>query len=74
MQGVQEEIIGQTVIMRPYLRQFVEKYHSWMVCSPRPSQFLPSPAPVLITKSMMKDDMRRRIPFFVNSPLQSSSH
>ena len=33
MQGCQEEIVGHTVLLRPYLRRFVEKYHSWMVCS-----------------------------------------
>ena len=31
MQGAQVEIFGQAVILRPYLRHFVEKYHSWMV-------------------------------------------
>lgn len=31
MQGAQVEIAGQTVVLRPYLRHFVEKYHSWMV-------------------------------------------
>ena len=31
MKGTEEEIIGRSVIMRPYLRQFVEKYHKWMV-------------------------------------------
>ena len=30
---IQEEIVGQRTILRPYQRQFVQKYHSWMVCS-----------------------------------------
>ena len=31
MSGTEQEILGRSVIMRPYLRQFVEKYHTWMV-------------------------------------------
>ena len=31
MEGADEDFAGQTVVMRPYLRMFVEKYHAWMV-------------------------------------------
>ena len=31
MKGPEQEIVGRSVIMRPYLRQFVKKYHTWMV-------------------------------------------
>ncbi len=32
MKGV-HGIVGRNVILRPYLRMFVEKYHAWMVRS-----------------------------------------
>lgn len=72
MQGVQEEIVGDSVVLRPYLRQFVEKYHSWMVCS-WSLLFNVLAAQSDTTASPFMCDVRRRIPFFVSSQLQSPS-
>ena len=61
MQGVKDEIVGQIVILRPYLRQFVEKYHSWMVCSS--SLFTYAPFGVSIhLKSLYKDEHAQEDP------------
>ena len=53
MKGAEQEIVGRSVIMRPYLWQFVEKYHTWMVRLHSKSMAVSgiiSPIPIIICR------------------------